>query len=139
MGASRWVYKVAYRPDVPQALHDLRWEVFRAGDYHRDGDGAPATSPDEALDRQAEEGTHSIIDMMNGLSPTPEFGTVSPLTEQQLLAVFDTLTPASDRVEAWLGHGGDNGLRDRWEGLGVVGHTADGVPEFLFFAGVSGD
>jgi hypothetical protein len=139
MGASGWIYKVAFQPDVRQALEDLRWQVLRSGEYYRDDGGDEPASPDDALERQPEDGTHSIIDMMNGLSPTPEFGTVSPLTEQQLLAVFGTSTPSSESVETWLDHGGDNGLRDRWEGLVVTGYTTDGAPEFLFFAGASGD
>jgi hypothetical protein len=38
VGASAWVSRVAYQPDIAAALQTARWEAFRAGDFYRNPD-----------------------------------------------------------------------------------------------------
>ncbi|GAA2600622.1 hypothetical protein GCM10010399_34290 [Dactylosporangium fulvum] len=64
MGSSAWSYTVDYQTDVNAALQQLRRQVYDRGDYYR-----------ESRDLE----THSIIDMVNGVSAQPAFATVSPL------------------------------------------------------------
>lgn len=60
------------------------------------------TSIKELLEQNAEEGTHSIIDMYRGVSQTADFGTVSPLTPTQLQTLFGTLYPTRTIVAQQL-------------------------------------
>ncbi len=33
MGATVWSYFIPYQSDIPRAFHELRWEVFKSGNY----------------------------------------------------------------------------------------------------------
>jgi hypothetical protein len=91
--------------------------------------------PDTLLAAQADSGTHSIIDMGNGVSARPQFATVSPLTGDGLMHAFGTETPSAEQVQAWIVRCGD---RERWVGTYVVSYR-DGAPHQLHFCGFSGD
>jgi hypothetical protein len=82
-----------------------------------------------------EEGTHSILDV-EAVSNTPQFGTVSPLTNQQLVTIFGTTKPTREMVTENLDQCCD--LRRRWEGLYVIAYQDD-RPSDICFAGFSGD
>jgi hypothetical protein len=56
--------------------------------------------PDTLVAAQPHSGTHSIIDMINGVSAEPEFATVSPLPPDNLTYTFGTVTPSTSEVEA---------------------------------------
>jgi hypothetical protein len=41
VGASSWVSRVVYQPDIAAALETARWEVFRGGTFYRSPDELP--------------------------------------------------------------------------------------------------
>lgn len=114
--------------------------------FHADQEGERTAqshpgSIDELLEWNEESGTHSIIDMTSGVSDTPAFGTVSPLTNDQLQAELGTTTPTHEQVEQWakqiqldpIGN-----LRRRWQGLYMIVYDGK-VRSEIYFAGFSGD
>lgn len=169
MGASSWIYFVPYQQDFYAALEQLRQDVFQRGDYlllddwdlmneaderiaagedpttvHTDQLKQRAALPkpdsiDELFEWNEDSGTHSILDMEGGLSDEVGFGTLSPLTDDQLLATFGTTMPTHQQVEQrmkdddWVGD-----LRSRWQGLYLVIYDGNS-PSELCFAGYSGD
>ena len=172
MGASGWSYFVPYEKDISATLEKLRQDVFQRGDYllledwellgeaddrieagedpavvdaNRIAQRAALPKPstiDELFEWNEESGTHSIIDMIGGVSIDPAFGTVSPLTNEQLRAAFGTGQPTHAQIEQWAqvirGHAPISDLRRRWEGLYIVIYEDD-TPAELYFAGFSGD
>lgn len=93
----------------------------------------------ELFEWNEEVGTHSIIDMDRGVSTDPAFGTVSSLTDDQLISGFGTTTPTHAQIEQWEAGGDPIGsVRSRWKGLYIVVYKGD-VPTELYFAGFSGD
>ncbi|KKK07398.1 hypothetical protein [Micromonospora sp. HK10] len=92
--------------------------------------------PDTLFAAQPHSGTHSIIDMVNGVSDRPDFATVSPLTSEELIEAFGSTTPQSSQVQEWIKAGG--GLRERWFGTYVISYR-DGQPDHIHFCGFSGD
>jgi hypothetical protein len=149
MGASAWHYTVVWEEDIASALESLRRDVFARGDYFQEEDRDPdnvavgalsaAASPDSALFAQPESGTHSIIDIYAGVSAEPEPFTASPLTPEQIVQFFGTLTPLTGQVEHWLTEVDPASIRQRWECAFLVSHTAAGIPECIHFLGYSGD
>ncbi|WP_426503541.1 hypothetical protein ACPPVO_38785 [Dactylosporangium sp. McL0621] len=146
----------AYYKESPSPDLDMTEEEFRASlgpapsDDDDDDDGLYEFSiadwldrkgrpvpvdPDTLIAAQPESGTHSIIDMANGVSTSPRFATVSPLTTEELIEKFGTVTPSSEQVRAWIV---TSGGRDRWVGTYVVSYR-DGQPDNLHFCGFSGD
>ncbi|GAB3823932.1 hypothetical protein GCM10027610_001500 [Dactylosporangium cerinum] len=86
---------------------------------------------------QPHAGTHSVIDMINGVSAEPAFATVSPLSPDNLMYTFGTLTPSADQVETWMSTEiADE--RDRWVGTYIISYD-DGQPAHIHFGGLSGD
>lgn len=151
MGASGWSYKVAYQPDVAAALEALRRQVFDDGRYYPRtvrrryaravGLTPVASKPGsiaELLRLQAEEGTHSILDISSGVSAEPSSRTASPLTDDQHRELFGTLTPSAKQVEGWLAAGGYADVRRRWSAVYVVSYRG-AEPHRIHFAGFSGD
>ncbi len=161
MGASGWKYFVPYQPDLNKALHDLHQKVFEANAYHfplevhftveeyqsmseealtakieelRKAQRRPQ-SIDELLRMNGETGTHSIIDI-ESVSDTPDFGKVAPLSQQQLLRLFNTDSPTHTMIEARV----DDlyTLRRRWQGTYIIVYK-DHQPDEIFFIGYSGD
>lgn len=161
MGASGWKYFVPYSPDINRALHDLRQKVFETNAYHfplevhftveeyqslseealtakieelRKAQRRPQ-SIDELLRMNGETGTHSIIDI-ESVSATPDYGKVAPLSQQQLLQLFNTDSPTHTMIEARV----DDlyTLRQRWQGTYIVVYQ-DHQPDEIFFIGYSGD
>lgn len=123
--------------DEDRGINDALREVWRqaqGGANH-----APPSTPEELLAAQPHSGTHSIIDIARGVSPTPAWSTASPLTAEQLTAAFGTLTPSTPQVRSWLEGYPEGGLRDRWQALYVISYGPDGTPHRLHFAGFSGD
>jgi hypothetical protein len=94
--------------------------------------------PDSLFDSQSHSGTHSVIDMVNGVSSEPALFSVSPLTEEQMLTFFGTLTPTSDQVVEWMKSFDPYPIRERWQGIYVVSYV-DGRPDQIHFTGFSGD
>jgi hypothetical protein len=99
-----------------------------------------AETIDELLEQRAESGTHSILDIQR-ISPTPDFGAVSPLPVEEIQALFGTDKPTRKMVEDKLG---DYDLvehplvSERWHGIYFTIYR-DCRPDELFFMGTSGD
>ncbi len=90
------------------------------------------------LELQGESGTHSILDI-GGISPEPEFSTVSPLPHTKLIELFGSDQPSHDQIERASSSGAlEEFTSERWQGIYVVAYD-DGSPSEIFFAGCSGD
>ena len=95
---------------------------------------------DQLLEEQGESGTHSILDIRR-VSDEPEFGAVSPMPSQELVALFGTDKPTRKMIEE---KAGDYGLvehslvSDPWQGVYFTVYR-DGRPDELYFIGTSGD
>lgn len=94
---------------------------------------------DTLIAAQTTSGTHSIIDICNGLSEEPEYFTAAPLTADQTIEIFGTAQPATSQVLLWLTTYDIGQIRDRWEGAYVVSYSPDGEPEQIHFTGYPGD
>jgi hypothetical protein len=121
-------------------LDPNQWGAGGMNNYILDGFRAARrrpvpVDPDTLVAAQPESGTHSIIDISEGVSDGPEEYTVSPLTDDELLAMAGTLTPTSEQFRAADGWDGD---RARWVGTYVVTYL-DGLPHEIHFFGHSGD
>ncbi len=144
MGASGWDYAVDVDEDVAAALERLRQQLFAEGDYLGPGGWGPSEreprpgSIDELLDAQAGEGTHSILDICDGVSDAPVECAASPLTPQQLHDFFETPSPSCTQVQAWMDGAAYDEVRERWEAVYIVCHE-HGAARHLHFGGFSGD
>jgi CTP:molybdopterin cytidylyltransferase MocA len=142
-----WRHFVPFQADVRVALEKLRQREFKAGRFTQSAD-QPATSPrtiDQALARSDATGTRSVLDMADGISPTPQLFCVSPLSHQQLIDLFGTDKPTRESIEkslrphtyvkegTWLPNHVDRG-----KGIYVIVY-ADDQPREIFFAGYSFD
>jgi hypothetical protein len=161
MDASGWAYFTPYQPDINKALQDLRQKEFEAGSYHFPVELHLSVEEYESMSKEAldariaelkeiqerprsiqellrinaDAGTHSIIDI-ESISDVPDFGTAAPLSEQQLLRLFNTEKPTRPMIEAKADE--LEGLRYRWQGTYVIVYK-DGRPDEIYFTGFSGD
>lgn len=71
MGASGWSYYVPYDPDLDRALQRLREQVFREGKFYSPDPARRPKSIAQLLEWNAEDGTHSILDMTR-IAPPPK-------------------------------------------------------------------
>ena len=132
MGAEPYEYVVDYEDDIQAALEKLRQEVFESGEFNG-ADQNPST-PEEALELAAEDGTRSILDIMK-ISLEPDYFCAAPLTGEELNRYFGTDEPTMEMVEA---------SNTFWDDLGrgkaryIVIYEAH-KPAKLFFAGYSFD
>ncbi|HEX5400004.1 MAG TPA: hypothetical protein VFY06_13245 [Verrucomicrobiae bacterium] len=93
---------------------------------------------EEVLEFQAENGTHSILDVV-GISQEPKFGCIRPFPHEKLVEFFGSETPSHAEIE----EAHDFGLlkdfvSERWEGIYVIAYLNGSASE-IFFAGCSGD
>ena len=91
MGAEPWFYSVPYQNDIFGALQALRKRELEADRYFQDeilraAGRLPATL-DEVPELMRESGTRSILDIINGVSETPEFCTVASEPTSQPIAL----------------------------------------------------
>jgi len=93
---------------------------------------------EEALDQAAEEGTHSILDIMAGVSKVPQFGTAFPAPDAWLMQAYGTTRPTRAQVE---GAGFEPAEElERWSAVFFpVAETKEGPPRWWYFEGCSGD
>lgn len=132
MGAEPYDYTVPYETDIQRALEKLRAQVFASRKFNG-AEFEPAT-PEEALEFAAEDGTRSILDIMQ-VSDEPDFCCAAPLSPAELQQYFGTDKPT--RVDI------DNS-DDFWEDIErghcryVILHEGD-EPKQIFFAGYSFD
>lgn len=93
---------------------------------------------EKLLEIQAESGTHSILDIV-GISPEPQFGSVSPFPRTKLVECFGSAMPSHDEIEEVHDAGSlEEFVSERWQGIYVIAYR-DGSPCEMFFAGCSGD
>jgi hypothetical protein len=120
-----------------QAAENVKAEILGGGTAPRKPKGKPKTI-EEALEIQADSGTHSILDIV-GVSSEPAFGHVRPFPPEKLLEFFGSHTPSRAKIEEAYDFGSlEDFLSERWEGIYVIAYC-DGLPSEIFFAGCSGD
>lgn len=163
MGASGWHYYVPYESDFGAALARLQQQVFASGDYYHRGKGRKPRSIKELLHRNAEEGTHSILDITRvgarptkpgaeDFTPRPDLdeaarsrwvedlisriGSVRELHPDDLVELFGTTMPTRKQVEDRQ----DEIMEMRTRGSGTIVVIYEGKqPTELLFIGFSGD
>jgi hypothetical protein len=90
------------------------------------------------LEEQAENGTHSILDI-TCVSSRPKFGAVSPFPSSKLVEYFNTDKPDHAVIEDRYQWGSlEKFTSKRWQGIYIIAYK-DGKPDEIFFAGCSGD
>ncbi len=141
MGASGWSYYVPCDGDVAAALTRCRHDTFAKGAYYvfppkPEFSGSVEDRIAQLLESNDTEGTHSILDMMLGVSQQPSFGTVAPLSDARLVELFGTTRPDHAAVSALQMELMEE--RRRWQGTYVLVYDGDVVSEVLFI-GFSGD
>lgn len=159
MGASHWSCFTAYQPTPEEAFEHARRDVFARREFYA-SPGSEVSSIDELLELQAEDGTHSILDMCRVRDeagpgrPTPEqaaeellaaimgaptaTGTIYRMSDDELQKCFGTLRPTRAVVES----SGSAVHRLCRRGTGrftVVFDDVGASPIWVYFAGVSGD
>ena len=95
MGAEPYEYTVPYDEDVQAALDKLRAKVFQEGAFR--GSEMSPSSPQEAMAMMEEEGTGSILDIMQ-VSQQPGFCCAAPLSAAELQQYFGTVRPTRTQV-----------------------------------------
>src|SRR5215472_13204000 len=123
VGAHPYFYFTPYQKDIQAALQALREREFMAGRYDPamqmadppsymfqmrfppdeswPTPGAQHTSIEEAIEESAESGTGSILDLSR-VGSAPDFCTVCPLNDQELVRLFGTTKPTRDLLESTL-------------------------------------
>jgi hypothetical protein len=159
VGASGWSYLVPYDVDVERAFRALRADVFARRDYHCQDPSQKFATIRDLLLAQAEDGTHSILDMnrvttdpapapadlqemqerlvtaiATGGAATGPHGTVFRMSDAELTACFGTTRPTGKPDDTVL----SKLPIERGTGRYVVIYDG-GTASALWFAGVSGD
>jgi len=170
MGAHPYFYFTPYQKDIPAALQALREREFKAGRYDPamqmadppsymfqmrfppdeswpTAPGAQHASIEEAIEASEESGTGSILDLSR-VDSAPDFFTVCPLDDQELMRLFGTTKPTRDLLESALINPKTDSARKTaglfWEQIGrgegryIVIHS-DSEPREIFFVGYSFD
>jgi len=88
------------------------------------------------LKQRGGEGTHSILDITEGISPTRKFASAFPMPDDIKLKEFGTLQPTREQVEAADMLSAED--LDRWECWYAIVYK-DGQPSEIYFEGCSGD
>ena len=135
MGATPYSYYVAYRPDLQQALRELRTREFQAGRYYPEPDAAaPHASIADALIAADADGTCSILDL-DTVADHPGFGVAHRLGDAQLQELFGTARPTHEMIER-----SDDLFEQIERGHGVcIVVFKDDQPAEIYFAGYSFD
>lgn len=141
MGAEFWEYYTPFKKDVATTLEELRQQEFAAGRFNL-GHLRPSTI-EEAFENADADGTRSILDMER-IASSPGMGAASPISPDQLLAIFDTDRPTRLMMEN-ARRGRDNkAMRDviekieRGEGRYILLYDGD-RPTEVYFCGYSYD
>ena len=132
MGARVWKHIVPFEENIETVVRRLQQQVFGDGLFYSvDG---PYHSIEDALESATESGTRSILDVY-ALGDEPDIGVMGPLSEDMLEDYFESRTPTREDVEANL-----NFLDELERGAAVyIILYKNGVPNELFFAGISFD
>jgi len=125
--------------DVEKMIKKMDRDGFAAAarEALKSKDAAPPATIDELLEQCAEAGTHSILDI-DGVSPAPQPGAATPLSETQLQTLFGTTQPTKAMIQSAEQDGKLYDLCDRWQAVYLTVYE-EGQPVEYVFAGVSGD
>lgn len=153
MGASCWSYVVEYVEDPQVMLDELHKTVLAEGNYYWCQPETPKPATFKQLHRLyrdpenelvATNGTHSILDVFR-LFPAgspDDYGTLVPLTPEQVQEAFGTDKPSQGEFEIAYGNNSVEKRLDediqRWSGR-FTPLFQDGIPSHLAVWGVSGD
>ena len=142
-GGSEWRNVAPYSDDVMKVMEQLKWEVFRSGDYYKRNPKRKPKSPQQALEMSGEEGTHSIMDMSKvSLAEAGRFkcpiATVCPLPKADLVRLFGTERPTRTMVDAYDKRLALSTFQPRGSGVWIKIYEGT-TPKQIYFAGVSGD
>jgi hypothetical protein len=147
MGGEPWFYFVPYEADINSALQTLRRREFQAGRYNpvtpmpefpvdtgAPAPGAQHASIEAAIEDADADGTRSILDMER-VSDEPDYGSVTPLSDDDLVDLFGTAKPTREMIES-----NDDLFEaiERGQGVYIVAYRDD-QPSEIFFAGYSFD
>ena len=147
MGGEPWFYFVPYQADINSALQALRRREFQAGRYNpatpflefpvhpgSPSPGAQHSSIEDAIMDADADGTRSILDMER-ISEEPDYGSVTPLSNDDLVDLFGTSKPTREMIES-----NDELFEalERGQGVYIVAYQDD-KPSEIFFAGYSFD
>lgn len=160
MGASGWAYRVPLTVSVEQTFTAVQEGLISKGHYIWPWDGVDDDAFDEAVAARPtslaelhaakeieafwEQGTHSLLDLhrIGAAAEEDQFGTIRPLTSQELQALFATEEPSVEALDDLTGDGAGGPLLEltgpRWSGRCLVAHTG-GEPSHVYFWGWSGD
>jgi hypothetical protein len=167
VGSHPYFYFTPYQKDIQAALQALREREFKAGRYDPamqmatppsymfqmrfppdDSWPSPGTQHatiEEAIDASEESGTGSILDLSQ-VGSAPDFCTVCPLHDQELMQIFGTTKPTRDLLDGALMNPkpGRGAALQFWEGIGrgegryIVIYSGS-EPREIFFVGYSFD
>ncbi len=91
----------------------------------------------ELLEQRAEAGPHLMLDI-DCVSPAPQPGAATPLSEIQLQTLFGTTQPTKAMIQSAEQDGRLNDLCKRWQAVYLTVYE-EGQPVEYVFIGVSGD
>jgi hypothetical protein len=148
MGGHPYWYFVPYQENIKAALDNLRDREFKAGRYNpvihimdfsdpeffKTAPGAKHKSIKEALKASKEDGTRSILDIDHISKKLEHFG-AAPLPGNILMQYYETEKPTREMIEKvwnWFE------MLDRGKCYYTIAYK-DGVPNEIFFAGLSFD
>jgi hypothetical protein len=167
VGAHPYFYFTPYQKDIQAALQALRETKFNAGRYDPamqmasppsymfqmrfppdeswPAPGAQHASIEEAIEASEESGTGSILDLSR-VGSAPDFFTVCPLDDQELVRLFGTTKPTRDLLDSALINpkSGQETAGLFWDGIGrgegrYIVIYAGSEPREIFFVGYSFD
>lgn len=129
MQDNHWGVFVPYNSDLYSALEEAKQAVFEAGDYQ--GSELKPAHKEEACMNAGGQGTSSVLDM-SSFGDFPDYATVSPLTEDQLVTFFGTAMPDREMLinNPYFFHS-----RIAGQGMYIICYEG-GEPSEVFFGGV---
>jgi hypothetical protein len=147
MGAHDYWYFVNHKPDIDEALQELREREFQAGRYFpvtafpefpvgpdSPSPGAGHTSIKKAIRDAGETGTRSILDIQT-IAAEPDFCVAAPVPEELLHSHYGTTQPTRPMIE--------NNMEfldevERGHCVYIIAYK-NGKPDEILFAGYSFD
>jgi hypothetical protein len=149
MGAEPYWYFVEYKPDIEEALQELREREFKAGRYNPvmpdlfslfpigPNSPTPGAQHDSIIEAFADtdaDGTRSILDIQ-GIAEERNFCVAAPLEDEMLQSLYGTTQPTHQMIEQNMDFFED---LERGHGIYIIVFK-DGKPNEIFFAGYSFD
>ena len=128
-----------FLPPVPDLTEEEKQEYLI--DFKKLQSLPEPTSIETLIEWNAEDGTHSIIDISE-ISESPDFGTAAPLSSIELQNFFGTDKPSRKMIEnqeaALSEYLHQKMGRGRWEGTYIIVYKEQ-LPDEIYFTGFSGD